>query len=134
MKCVLLLILMKSIFCLYDSYLNHYKTKIFKQNEFNDIANTTWKEFFISENVKNLVKCIPAYIDNDNEQDLLILDSETRLYWLSNIRGTSKEINYHFISSSKLYDFVISNEKNIDGKMFILGINSVIRNNNLDER
>ena len=129
MKYVLIILLLKSISTLYDSYLNEYKTKIFKQNEFNDIANTTWKEFFISENVKNLVKCIPAYVDKDNEQDLLILDSETRLYWLSNIRGTSKEIKYHFISSSTLYDFVISNEENIEGRIFILGINSVIVNN-----
>jgi hypothetical protein len=66
---------------IYDSYLNYYKDTSYSVNEYKDIANTTWKEFFISENARKLVKCIPAYIDNDSELDLLVLDSETRLYW-----------------------------------------------------
>lgn len=65
----------------YDSYLNIYKDSIFSANKYIEIANTTWKESFISEDVINLVKCIPAYIDDDKDLDLLVLDSESKLYW-----------------------------------------------------
>lgn len=114
----------------YDSYLNIYKETVFSDQSFNEIANTTWKEFFISENVTNLIKCVPVFIDDDRDVDLLVLDSESRLYWVSNIRGTSKEVKHQFISSKKLHDFVISNKINYSGKNFkvggnyILGINS----------
>jgi hypothetical protein len=75
-------LLTKTVFSeIYDSYLNYYKDSSYSINSYKDIANTTWKEFFISENAKKLVKCIPANIDNDSELDLLVLDSETRLYW-----------------------------------------------------
>ena len=70
----------------YDSYLNIYKENKLFSNKYYEIANTTWKEYFISENVTNLIKCVPVFIDNDKELDLLILDSESRLYWVSNIR------------------------------------------------
>jgi hypothetical protein len=112
---------------IFDSYLNIYRENIFKKHQYKEIANTTWKEFFISENVTNLVKCIPAYIDDDKELDLLVLDSESRLYWVSNVRGTSKEVTHQFISESKLNDFVVSRNFNYDGKdnFYILGINSV---------
>lgn len=113
----------------YDSYLNIYKSNKFSANQFDDIANTTWKEFFVSENVTDLIKCIPFYIDDDKELDLLVLDSESRLYWVSNIRGTSKEIKHQFVSSSKLYDFVVSDnikyqQSNQDKNFYIFGINS----------
>lgn len=113
----------------YDSYLNIYKEDEFSDLKYSEISNTTWKEFFISENVTNLIKCIPVYIDNDKELDLLVLDSESRLYWVSNIRGTSKEVKHQFISRQKLHDFVISdqvkyyNERKSDD-FYILGINS----------
>jgi hypothetical protein len=113
---------------IYDSYLNIYKENTFSPHKYDDVANSTWKELFISENVTNLIKCVPVFIDNDKELDLLVLDSESRLYWVSNIRGTSKEVKHKFISSSKLYDFVISNKVNFDYKTikgnYILGINS----------
>jgi hypothetical protein len=113
----------------YDSYLNIYKNHKFSANDYQTIANSTWKEFSVSENVKDLIKCIPFYIDNDKELDLFVLDSESRLYWVSNIRGTSKEVIHQFVSGSKLWDFVVSknieyDESNIAGNYFILGINS----------
>jgi hypothetical protein len=46
-----------------------------------DISNTTWKEFIISENITDLVKFIPAFIDLDNELDLIVLDFDSYLYW-----------------------------------------------------
>ncbi len=119
---IIIFVILKIVTSVYDSYLNSYKSYIFNDNDYNDIANSTWKEYFISENIKNLVKCVPVYIDNDKELDLLVLDSETRLYWISNVRGTSKEIVHQFISQSKLYDFVISESGQ---NMYILGINSV---------
>jgi hypothetical protein len=121
---LIILLLFEAVFSIYDSYLNTYKSYVFNDNEYKDIANSTWKEYFISENIKNLVKCVPVFIDSDKELDLLVLDSETRLYWISNVRGTSKEIVHQFISQSKLYDFVVSDSIN-NGNMYILGINSV---------
>jgi hypothetical protein len=110
----------------YDSYLNMYKDNALNAHSWNDIANTTWKEFFVSENVTNLIKSLPVYIDDDRDLDLLVLDSETRLYWVSNIRGTSKEIKHKFISKNKLQDFVVSLSKGnkVNQKDYILGINS----------
>jgi hypothetical protein len=121
---LILFVLIKAVFSIYDSYLNSYKSYVFSDNDYNDIANSTWKEYFISENIKNLVKCLPVFIDDDKELDLLVLDSATRLYWISNVRGTSKEIVHQFISQAKLYDFVVSDSIN-NVNMYILGINSV---------
>jgi hypothetical protein len=113
----------------YDSYLNVYKKNKFARNDYQEIANSTWKEFFVSENVTDLIKCIPFYIDDDKELDLFVLDAKSRLYWVSNIRGTSKEIMHKFISSSKLHDFVVSTKIDYQlssnaGKFYLLGINS----------
>lgn len=66
---------------IYDSYMNTYRDYSLSANTFDKIANTTWKEFSISEHVVDLVKSIPAYIDDDKELDLMILDAESRLYW-----------------------------------------------------
>jgi hypothetical protein len=71
----------QSKFHTFDSYLNAYKQNEFADNSYIKIANTTWKESYVIENVTNLVKYIPAYIDNDKELDLLVLDSESKLYW-----------------------------------------------------
>lgn len=113
----------------YDTYLNFYKDSIYGLHTYDEIANTTWKEFYISENVEKLIKFVPTYIDNDVELDLLVLDSESRLYWVSNLRGTSKEVKHQFISESKLTDFVISNSVSYDNSkenFYILGVSSVI--------
>lgn len=113
----------------YDSFLNIYKNHKFASNNYEQNANSTWKEFFVSENVTNLVKCIPFFIDDDKELDLFVLDAKSRLYWVSNIRGTSKEIKHNLISSSKLSDFVVSTsidfqQSNYGSKFYLLGINS----------
>jgi hypothetical protein len=81
MKIIFIFFIKLALADIYDSYLNNYKDNSYMLTSYNDIANTTWKEFFISENARKLVKCIPAHIDSDAELDLLVLDSETRLYW-----------------------------------------------------
>jgi len=54
---------------IFDSYLNTYKTKEqeFEKHTYKDVANTTWREFYVTENITNLNKAIPAYLDNDIE-------------------------------------------------------------------
>lgn len=39
-----------------DSLFNIYKTGITNSHLYKEIANTTWKEYFISEKIKNLKK------------------------------------------------------------------------------
>jgi len=67
----------------FDSYLNTYKTKEheYEKHIYNDVANTTWREFYVSENISNLNKAIPAFLDQDKELDLIILESNSQLYW-----------------------------------------------------
>ncbi len=67
----------------FDSYLNIYKTKEqeFEKHIYKDIANTTWREFYITENISSLNKAVPAYLDNDRELDLIILETNSKLYW-----------------------------------------------------
>lgn len=109
----------------FDSLQNIYKNKEYFSSQRPDIGNSTWKEIVVADKLINLIKCIPTKLDNDNEIDLIVLDSETRLYWVSNIRGTSGDFNHQFISKSKLIDFVISSEEgNVNKDFFILGINS----------
>jgi len=68
---------------IFDSYLNTYKTKEqeFEKHTYKDVANTTWREFYVTENITNLNKAIPAYLDNDKELDLIILETNSKLYW-----------------------------------------------------
>jgi hypothetical protein len=131
----------------FDSYLNIYKNKDqeYEKHVYKDVANTTWKEFYITEKISNLNKAIPAYIDKDNELDLIIHEANSRLYWyninlfiylirISNIRGTSKIIEHSLISNRPLKDFVIVdpqfNTYNDNQDLFILGIDSVNNYNN----
>lgn len=87
-RTLFLLLLLKICYCgssnqLFDSYLNTYKTKEqeYEKHIFKEVANTTWREFYISENITNLNKAIPAFLDNDKELDLIILETNSRLYW-----------------------------------------------------
>lgn len=108
----------------FDSLLNTYKTQEYYPNAYKDIANTTWKEIVVADRLINLVKCIPTFIDSDKDIDLLVLDSETKLYWVSNIRGTAGNFHHQFISKSKLLDFIIQGNSFNRDNFFILGINS----------
>lgn len=67
----------------FDSYLNIYKNKDqeYEKHVYKDVANTTWKEFYVTENISNLNKAIPAFIDKDNELDLIMHEANSRLYW-----------------------------------------------------
>ena len=72
----------------FDSQIGIYKDQTLTSSNYKgilykwlDISNTTWKEFIISENITDLVKFIPAYIDNDYELDLIVLDFNSFLYW-----------------------------------------------------
>ena len=108
----------------FDSLLNRYNDKEYKANEYKDIANSTWKEIIVSDRLVNLVKCQPAFIDNDSELDIFVLDSETKLYWVSNVRGTSGTFSHQFVSHSKLLDFVVQGDGRNSKDFFLLGINS----------
>ena len=108
----------------FDSFLNTYKNIEYYESSYNDITNSTWKEIVVADKLINLVKCVPAKIDYDKELDLIVLDSETRLYWVSNIRGTSSQFNHQFISKSKLLDFLLHGDSNDPDNFFILGLNS----------
>ena len=110
----------------YDSFFNIYKDTIYSSNLYEEISNTTWKEYFISEKIKQLVKIVPFYIDNDEDLDLFVQDSAAHLYWVSNMRGTSKDFKNEKISKNFLEDFVVSNRIYIKygkNQFFVLAIN-----------
>ena len=110
----------------YDSFFNIYKDTIFSSNLYEEISNTTWKEYFIAEKIIKLVKIVPFYVDEDEELDLFIQDSAAKLYWVSNMRGTSKEFKNEIISKNFLEDFVVSNRiyrKYGANQFFVLAIN-----------
>lgn len=109
---------------IFDSFFDIYKTNTFKPHLFKEMSNTTWKEYFIAENISNLIKITPYYIDSDTDLDLFIQDSAAQLSWVSNIRGTSHELMSKKISKNYLYDFVVSNHayKN-DESFFVLAVN-----------
>ena len=111
-----------------DSAFNIYKSGITNSHLYQEIANTTWKEFFVSENIENIKKFIPYYINPDKELDLFVQDSSAQLYWINNVRGTSKDFTHKKLSKIFIGDFIVSNkfndDENIDEKdMFILATN-----------
>ena len=77
-----------------DTSFNIYKSEITNSHLFQEISNTTWKEFFISEKIQNIKKFIPYHINNDKELDLFVQDSSAQLFWINNIRGTSKDFTH----------------------------------------
>ena len=110
----------------FDSFFNIYKQTSFPNHLYQEIRNTTWKEYFISEKIEKLVKIFPFYINNDKDLDLFVQDSEAKLFWVNNVRGTSKEAKHEKISQNYLYDFVVTNsfyQKASDNQFFILSIN-----------
>jgi len=111
-----------------DTAFNIYKSGITNSHLYQEIANTTWKEFFVSENIENIKKFIPYYINPDKELDLFVQDSSAQLYWINNVRGTSKDFTHKKLSKIFIGDFIVSNkfndDENIDEKdMFILATN-----------
>ena len=97
-----------------DSLFNIYKSDITNSHLYKEITNTTWKEYFISEKIKNLKKILPCHINTDNELDLFVQDHSDQLFWVNNIRGTSKDFTHKKLSNVFIGDFVVSN--NIDKK------------------
>lgn len=109
---------------LLDSHLDYYSSTEYTINDYKDIYNTTWKETVIADKLTKMVKCQPLFIDSDYEKDLLVLDSQTRLYWVSNLRGTSGSFIHQFISKSKLLNFLVHGDGTDRDNFYILGINS----------
>ena len=99
-----------------DSLFNIYKSDITNSHLYKDITNTTWKEYFISEKIKNLKKILPCHINTDNELDLFVQDHTDQLFWVNNIRGTSKDFTHKKLSNVFIGDFVVSNNNDKKGK------------------
>ena len=113
-----------------DSLFNIYKTGITNSHLFKEISNTTWKEYFISEKIKNLKKITPLHINSDKELDLFAQDHSDQLFWIDNIRGTSKDFTHKRLSNIFIGDFVVANKydneeenKGKNNNMFILATN-----------
>ena len=111
-----------------DSSFNIYKSGITNSHLYQEISNTTWKEFFISENIGGIKKFIPYYINQDKELDLFVQDSSAQLYWINNIRGTSKDFTHEKLSKIFIGDFILANKYESDNiqdenDMFILATN-----------
>lgn len=111
-----------------DSLFNIYKTGITNSHLYKEIANTTWKEYFISEKIKNLKKIFPLHINSDKELDLFVQDHSDQLFWIDNVRGTSKDFTHKRLSNIFIGDFVVANKlENNNTKennnMFILATN-----------
>jgi len=110
-----------------DSVFNIYKSGITNSHLYQEISNTTWKEYFVSENIQNIKKFIPYYINPDKELDLFVEDSSAQLYWINNIRGTSKDFTHKKLSKIFIGDFIVTNKydngsNNLED-MFILATN-----------
>ncbi len=97
-----------------DSLFNIYKADITNSHLYKEITNTTWKEYFISEQIKNLKKIMPCYINTDTELDLFVQDHSDQLFWVNNIRGTSKDFTHKKLSDVYIGDFVVTNNNNKD--------------------
>ena len=93
-----------------DTSFNIYKSAITNSHLYQEISNTTWKEFFISENIQNIKKFIPFYINQDKELDLFVEDSSAQLYWINNVRGTSKDFTHKKLSRIFIGDFIVANK------------------------
>jgi len=110
-----------------DSVFNIYKSGITNSHLYQEISNTTWKEYFVSENIQNIKKFIPYYINPDKELDLFVEDSSAQLYWINNIRGTSKDFTHKKLSKIFIVYFIVTNKydngnNNLED-MFILATN-----------
>ena len=111
-----------------DSSFNIYKSGITNSHLYQEISNTTWKEFFISENIQNIKKFFPYYINTDKELDLFVEDSSAQLYWINNVRGTSKDFTHKKLSKIFIGDFIVANKYDSEysddkNDMFILATN-----------
>ena len=110
-----------------DTLFNIYKTQITNSHLYQEISNTTWKEYFISENIKNLKKIVPCHINSDQELDLFVQDHSDQLFWVNNVRGTSKDFTHKSISKIFIGDFIVikKNEKELTKKntFFLLATN-----------
>ena len=111
-----------------DSSFNIYKSGITNSHLYQEISNTTWKEFFVSENIQNIKKFFPYYINTDKELDLFVEDSSAQLYWINNIRGTSKDFTHKKLSKIFIGDFIVANKYDSEysddkNDMFILATN-----------
>ena len=111
-----------------DTSFNIYKSGIINSHLFQEISNTTWKEFYVSENIQNIKKFVPYYINKDKELDLFVEDSSAQLYWINNIRGTSKDFTHKKLSKIYIGDFIVANKYDSDdfqdeNDMFILATN-----------
>ena len=111
-----------------DTSFNIYKSEITNSHLFQEISNTTWKEFFISEKIQNIKKFIPYHINNDKELDLFVQDSSAQLFWINNIRGTSKDFTHKKLSKIYIGDFIVADKFdedkiNDERNMFILATN-----------
>ena len=110
-----------------DTLFNIYKTQITNSHLYQEISNTTWKEYFISENIKNLKKIVPCHINSDQELDLFVQDHSDQLFWVNNVRGTSKDFTHKSISKIFIGDFIVINkiEKELTKKntFFLLATN-----------
>ena len=93
-----------------DTSFNIYKSGITNSHLYQEISNTTWKEFFISENIQNIKKFVPFYINGDKELDLFVEDSSAQLYWINNVRGTSKDFTHKKLSRIFIGDFIVANK------------------------
>ena len=111
-----------------DTAFNIYKSDITNSHLYQEISNTTWKEFFISENIQNIKKFIPYYINPDKELDLFVQDSSAHLFWINNVRGTSKDFTHKKLSTIFIGDFIVANkfdneDINDINNMYILATN-----------
>ena len=111
-----------------DSPFNIYKSGITNSHLFQEISNTTWKEFFVSEKIQNIKKFIPHHINPDKELDLFVEDS-SQLFWINNIRGTSRDFTHKKLSKIYIGDFIVANKydddkiKEEENMFFILATN-----------
>ena len=96
-----------------DSPFNIYKSGITNSHLFQEISNTTWKEFFVSEKIQNIKKFIPYHINPDKELDLFVEDS-SQLFWINNIRGTSRDFTHKKLSKIYIGDFIVANKYDDD--------------------
>ena len=110
-----------------DTLFNIYKNEITNSHLYQEISNTTWKEYFVSENIKNLKKIVPCHINSDQELDLFVQDHSDQLFWVNNVRGTSKDFTHKRLSNIFIGDFIVVDKVGQDGdnknNFFLLATN-----------